>query len=300
VRSSLTALILVLALTCVAPGRCTASAPSGGGGDETEIRVMSFNLRWGPDPPPNDWDSRVDLVLSVLREQAPDVVGLQESRDTYVDALLARLPDYAAYPMLGSRQNSILYRRDRLRLDRATSDAENARVDEPEQHWGVGGARLPRCARFLVVSSGSGFYVYNNHLDHRSLPSREWSARVLIERIRSREIDDPVILTGDFNAPEDGPVLGFLRGQSPLRDGDAAVSNPVPFVDTFRRLHPDETAVGTYHGFSGVRSGGRVDYVLVGPGVDVLSARILRDEREGRFPSDHFPVSAMLRLPIGR
>jgi len=141
-----------------------------------------------------------------------------------------------------------------------------------------------------------GFYVYNNHMDHRNAQSRAWSAQVLIDRIVGRRIDDPVILTGDFNVVASGPAMRFLRGEVPLQSGQDAVSNPVPFVDTWRQLHPDERRSGTYHRFLGVRFGNRVDYVFVDPDTRVLEARILRDVWDGRYPSDHFPVSATLVL----
>jgi endonuclease/exonuclease/phosphatase family metal-dependent hydrolase len=261
------------------------------------LEVMSFNLRWGPDPPPNDWPTRRELVLELLRKEAPDVVGLQESRNEYVAGLVGALPDYAAYPERGDRKNSILYRTGRLRLDRKTSDAENARIDTPDQDWGVGSVRVPRSARFVEKTSGRGFYVYNNHMDHRSAESRAWSAEVLIDRIRERKIHDPVILTGDFNARATGPAMSFLRGETPLGSGPDAVSNPIRFVDSWSHLHADDVTSGTYHRFAGVRFGPRVDYVLVEPRIRVSRARILRDEWDGKRPSDHFPVSATLTLP---
>jgi len=266
-------------------------------GEGVALEVMSFNLRWGPDPAPNDWETRRELVTALLRKQAPDLVGLQESRDEFVRDLLASLPEYAAYPAAGERKNSILYRISRLRLDRETSDAENSRVDAPEKNWGPGSVRVPRAARFVEKESDRGFYLYNNHMDHRYADSRAWSARVLIDRIRGRRIDDPVILTGDFNVVESGPALRFLRGEAPLPVGDDAVSNPIAFVDTWSHLHPDETSSGSYHRFLGVRFGNRVDYVFVDPGIRVLEARILRDDWGGRYPSDHFPVSATIVLP---
>jgi endonuclease/exonuclease/phosphatase family metal-dependent hydrolase len=291
-------LILVLAL---GPGVVLAPCAACGGADRdakgVAIEVMSFNLRWGPDPAPEDWEARGELVTALLRKEAPDVVGLQESRDEFVKDLLQGLPEYAAYPDQGDRRNAVLYRADRLRLDRETSDSENARVDAPEKDWGIGSVRLPRAARFVDKESGRGFYVYNNHMDHRYPESRAWSAQVLIDRIRGRRIDDPVILTGDFNAIAAGPAMRFLRGEAPLQSGEDAVSNPIPFVDTWRHQHADATASGTYHRFVGARFGPRVDYVLAGPGIRVREARILRDEWDGRYPSDHFPVSAKLVLP---
>jgi endonuclease/exonuclease/phosphatase family metal-dependent hydrolase len=290
--SLILALVTGLLLASLASGRSDGQDRS-----PAALEVMSFNLRWDVDPPPNDWETRRELVLELLRREAPDVVGLQESRSEYVLDLVGALPDYAAYPARGDRKNSILYRVGRLGLDRETSDTENARIDAPEQDWGIGSVRVPRSARFVEKTSGRGFYVYNNHFDHRSAESRAWSALVLIDRIHERRIRDPVVLTGDFNASASGPAMRFLRGEVPLGSGKQAVSNPIHFIDTWSHLHADTIGSGTYHRFMGVRFGPRIDYVLVEPGIRVSRARILRDEWDGERPSDHFPVSATLSLP---
>ena len=45
-------------------------------------------------------------------------------------------------------------------------------------------------------------------------------------------------------------------------------------------------------------NGDKIDYVLVQPGTEVLSAGIVRTSRSDRYPSDHFPVVARVRLPL--
>jgi endonuclease/exonuclease/phosphatase family metal-dependent hydrolase len=106
-----------------------------------------------------------------------------------------------------------------------------------------------------------------------------------VDRIRAREHPDPVILTGDFNAGEDNPAVTLVKEST----------HPV-LRDTFRVVHPDETAAGTFHGFSGTAGKEKIDYIFVTEEWAVEDARILRDHREGRYPSDHFPITASLRL----
>jgi endonuclease/exonuclease/phosphatase family metal-dependent hydrolase len=293
--SPLPLLIAASALLCAFDASCDA-ADSGPAAPPLVIEVMSFNLRWGPDREPNDWATREPLVVELLREEAPAVAGLQESRPEYVDALLSQLPRYAAYPAVGSRQNSILYCRQRFRLDASTSDADNARVDAPAADWGPGSVRVPRSVRLVDERSGLAFYVYNNHFDHRFAESRHWSAVVLMGRVRARAFADPVILTGDFNAGADDPALALLRNGAPPDESEGGIGTQLRFVDSFRELHPDERWVGTFHDFLGVHFGPRVDYVFAGPGIRVRNARILHFERDGRYPSDHFPVVATLEI----
>ncbi|MHC4745103.1 MAG: choice-of-anchor Q domain-containing protein, partial [Planctomycetota bacterium] len=49
----------------------------------------------------------------------------------------------------------------------------------------------------------------------------------------------------------------------------------------------------------GTDTGGKIDYVFTAPDVQVLDAQILHDNVNGRYPSDHFPVTAKVRFAAG-
>jgi endonuclease/exonuclease/phosphatase family metal-dependent hydrolase len=95
---------------------------------------------------------------------------------------------------------------------------------------------------------------------------------------------DRLILTGDFNADESNPAFQALVADRRL-----------PLRDTFRVLHPGAAVVGTFNGFRGDSTGGKIDAVLVGPGWDILRAEIDRRRVGGLWPSDHFPVVSEVR-----
>lgn len=263
-----------------------------------EVKIMSFNIRWsGRHDTADAWEYRRPLVCDVILNSAPDAVGLQEVMSSYIPELTECLPRYAVYPGNG-RAAAFLYRVDRFRVDDAACEFENRNPEQPAKDWGPGSVRVPNCMRLVEESTGRGFYLYNNPLDHRFQASREWSVRVLARRLRERHHPDPVVLTGDFNAPEHGPTMDFLRGETTLLDDDGrVVSNTHPFVDSFRSAYPDAEIVGTFHGMRGTRTGKKVDHVLVPPGTEVLDAEILYHEVDGLYPSDHFPVTARIRLP---
>jgi endonuclease/exonuclease/phosphatase family metal-dependent hydrolase len=120
---------------------------------------------------------------------------------------------------------------------------------------------------------------------------------LLSKRLLARKHADPFIVTGDFNTGEKNPVILYLKGKLALSKSDGIKrKNPVPMVDTFRVLHPYAGDVGTFNGFKGNRGGEKIDYVLAMPGVKVLEAKILYDNVNGKFPSDHFPVWAVLHF----
>jgi len=262
------------------------------------VAVMSFNIRYGTaNDGENRWERRRDLLFAVLRADNADLIGLQEALDFQIDEILTAVPDYAAVGVGrddGRRQGeyaAILFRRDRFRL----TDAGTFWLsDTPEviasRSWGNTITRICTWARF-VDRDGRAFWQYNVHLDHQSQPSRERSSQLLLQRISARSTSsEPVIVTGDFNAAEDNAAVTVLTRS------DAGAT--APFADTFRIKHPDASESGTFTGFEfGRLSGQKIDYVLVQPGTDVLDAAIIRTSANNRYPSDHFPVTARVRLP---
>ena len=72
----------------------------------------------------------------------------------------------------------------------------------------------------------------------------------------------------------------------------------MPLLDAIARtLTPHHGPTGTFHGFTGVTEpGGRIDYVFVTPAWQVRQHAILADHWDGRYPSDHLPVLAILRV----
>jgi endonuclease/exonuclease/phosphatase family metal-dependent hydrolase len=134
----------------------------------------------------------------------------------------------------------------------------------------------------LDRTSNQVIRVYNTHWDHVSQPSRLCSGKLIARKIRAGNPAESVILMGDFNVAADNPARRPFE-QIGLRD-------------SFAELHPNEANETTFHGFQGNTDGGKIDAILVSRQWQVLDAAIIKTEREGRFPSDHFPVTATLRL----
>jgi endonuclease/exonuclease/phosphatase family metal-dependent hydrolase len=277
---------------------CAVQQPAGTPAPDTaEVRVLTFNIRYGTAPDgPDAWEYRAPLVFEVIREQDADFIGLQEALRFQIDAIRDAVPGYGEVGVgredgrEGGEYSAILYRTDRWRVaDRDTFWLSETPDVPGSKSWGNEITRIVTWARFIDRDSGRAVRVYNTHFDHQSQPSRMQSAKLLAARIAAREPRDPVIVTGDFNSGEDNPAILYLEhdnGQSPVR-----------LVDTFRVLHPHATGVGTFGEFLGKRNGPKIDYVFVEPGVDVRAAGIIYDQRDGRYPSDHYPVYADIVLP---
>ena len=267
--------------------------------DPLPVNAMTFNIRYGAAADgPDAWPQRREMVVDVIRRFDGDFVGIQEALPDQIAYLRESLPAYRlivrsrlADPQQGEAV-PLLYRHQRWRLDEAQQGTFWL-SDMPEvpasATWGNGIPRIVTWGRFVEGRTGRAVYVYNVHFDHASEPSRQKSAILLAKRIAGREHPDPVILTGDFNCGELSNAIRYLKGEQD--------QTPLKLVDTFRVQHPDEKVVGTFGEFRGTRDGQKIDYVFALPGVKVLGSEIVYFNHDGRYPSDHYPVTAEMALP---
>lgn len=261
-----------------------------------ELTTMSVNVRnHRSRDEENRWELRRDLLFEVIRRYEPDLVGTQEAYWPQVEQLREALPEYG---MVGAGRDdgftegetcALFYRRDRFQAVASGTFWFSDTPDVPgSRQWTPAHARICTWAR-LIKASGRGLCVYNVHLDHESQSARERSVRLLLDRIVSSPWSDPVIVMGDFNMDEANEVIKSIEASASPR-----------LYDTFRAVCPDAIEVATYHGFTGRRIGEKIDYIYASPHFVTLDARIVRDDREGRYPSDHFPIVATVRLDQGR
>ncbi len=289
-------MLLILALLsagCQTIGKKGEESPS--------IDVMSFNIRYGlANDGENSWEHRKGLVCDVIGRHSADIIGLQEALRFQIDEIIKCFPQYG---MIGlgrdgdenGEYSAILYRTERFDVDASNTFWLSDTPAVPSAHWGNNYLRICTWARLVDLQSGAAFYIYNTHLDHESQSSREKSVRLIAQFIQERAHQDPVVLTGDFNAGEDNPAITYLTGK-----GVAATPSPIPVADTFRLLHPDEKDVGTFNSFREETNGPKIDYIFVSPDIRSLDASIVRTAQDGRYPSDHFPVTARVRLVTDR
>jgi len=265
-----------------------------------EIRVMTFNIRYGnADDGPDHWDKRRDLLFETIRQYGPDVIGIQEALRFQLDQIEQAIPGYAEIGEgreggTKGEYSAILYAKDRFYVDASGTFWLSSTPEKVSNDWGNANIRICTWGRLVDTTSRQGFYLFNTHLDHVSQPSREKGVRLIARRIQARAYTDPFVLTGDFNAGEDNPAIQYLKGTD-TKEGVV----PIPLIDTFRVLHPDEAEVRTAHGFKGTTTGPKIDFIFTPSYTRVVDAAILHTNRDGRYPSDHFPVTARLRFEEG-
>ena len=95
-------------------------------------------------------------------------------------------------------------------------------------------------------------------------------------------------MLGDFNMKIDNPAMRYLCSSGYLKMKDA-----------WRSLYPfTEKGTGTSHNFFGGINGPRIDHIPVCQDSTALEIKIDRYNKNGKYPSDHFPVIA--RIQIGQ
>lgn len=275
-----------------------------GAGPETkpnaDLTVMSFNIRYGAaNDGENHWNKRKEFVAETIQEVSPDLLGLQECLPFQRDFIAKHMPDYAVHAAGredGKEQGemcAIFYRKDRFEL----LDSGHFWLSESPD---VAGSKswdssLPRMASWVLLKdkkseSEKPILYTNTHFDHRGEEARIESAKMIRETILNgigyKKCD--AIVTGDFNAGE-----GSKPYEAMFAEVDGKKS---PVVDTYRSFVPEKKdGEGTFSGFkaSGTQ-GARIDWIGVSAAWKIEDAQILHNSRDGRTPSDHFPITAKL------
>ena len=264
--------------------------------DAVLVNVMTFNIRYGTaNDGVNHWQHRRDIVVGVIAEHAADIVGLQEALDFQVEYITQAIPQYRVYYVCrddgvkAGESSAILYRRDRYKLADSGTFWFSDTPSKPSTHWGNKHLRICSWVRLVNKTDGKGIYVYNLHLDHVSQNSREKSTVLLAKQILLRKEKDPYIVMGDFNMHMDNPGMRYLQ--------KVGFDTPYPtLLSAWEIMHPQEASLRTGHGFKGSKSGEAIDHILVEEGTPVLKADIDQRAIDGRYPSDHYPVIAKVKL----
>ena len=263
---------------------------------------MTFNIRtgkawWLDSWSGNSWENRRRIVVETIAEDAADVIGTQEGVASQLEEIQNALPQYAKYAAgRDDGRNSgetcaIFYRKDRFVLVDCGTFWFSTEPEKPgSKSWGNMFPRICSWIQLVDRTNLASFYVYNVHLDNLSQNSRKKSVRLLAQRIAERNTNDPFVLVGDFNMKIDNPAMKYLE-QSGYKDLNASMSN------VWQDVYPGKPKTGTYHKFSGSPKCSKIDHISISRSLQALDVRIDQHEERGRYPSDHFPVIATIRMP---
>lgn len=271
------------------------SACSGKDNIET-IKVMTLNVRYdNPQDSINAWPNRSGQVCQFINDQNPDIFGMQEVLWHQYRLLDSVLTDYASVGAgrddgaKAGEMNPVFYKKDKYELIRNLTFWLSDTPDIPgSKGWG---ASLPRIVTWMELARKSDhqhFFYFNTHFAHDSDSARIMSSRILIDQVMQIAGDFPFIITGDFNMKPDSKGYEILTGPNesvPVLYDTHSISEKKPSGPSY-----------TFNGFSDNPGDGRIDYIFVKDGMNVLDHKTFAKKDGKVFISDHWPVEALLSL----
>ena len=206
------------------------------------IRLMTHNI-WNCDGNSPVWEkmgmdcsaaARVDGLLQVYRDKAPDVIGCQEASALKLDLLKQGFErESVPYVAIWGRYTPILYRADRLELVDSACGTYPERIDGVEGTFNDVKSKSWNLGVFRDKQSGKLFIFVSTHLWWKHSPekpeheqdinyqyysneARAYQISLLLERVNAyrAQYDCPAFIVGDLN---DG--YHSLAVQAAFRDG---------------------------------------------------------------------------------
>lgn len=248
-----------------------------------KIRIVTFNIRYDTaDDGINSFSGRQGLIVEKIKKEMPEVIAFQEVVSSSRKALEEMLPEYYLLGMMRSKvfDNEGLYFA--IRRDAFEVIGFESIWLSPEPY--TPGSRYPDqspCPRICTMmylrhrESNFRLRVFDLHLDHISEEAKVLGMRAALDFVDSYNAKEalPTVILGDFNAFPDSDVIKMVNARGDLVD----VTCDIPF---------------TFHDYG--RQELKIDYIFLSPSLaeKVTSIDVWRDERDGVYLSDHYPVCA--------
>jgi endonuclease/exonuclease/phosphatase family metal-dependent hydrolase len=257
------------------------------------VTVMSYNIRnANSGHNRKNWNRRKKQLVTEVLFYNPDFMGIQEGLDVqmnYLDSLLAGRKYIGVGRKDGKKEgeyNAIFYNTDHFKLIPGTDSTMwlSSTPGKPSVGWDAVLPRIVTWGKFRSKATGKEIYAFNTHFDHIGKTARANSAKLILKTIKKIAGETPVVLTGDFNVPEQRKPYKILT-DSILRDAW--------YASKLKPIGPEFSYAGG--GFdicdsSSIAHRARIDYIFVNKFLTVNKVAAISNFRHGQFISDHIPV----------
>mgnify|MGYP003424030784 FL=1 len=248
------------------------------------LKVMSYNIRLGSaDDKTNSWALRYTATEEMLKDQAPDVFGVQEALEYQV----RYIEEICGYESVGvGRENgkkegehmSIFWNKKTVKMLKWGTFWLSETPEKPSKGWDAECFRTATWALMKDKKTGKKFYFVNTHLDHKGTEAQKNGLKLIVDRIAEINPDGlPMVLTGDFNIEPKNPAL---------KDLDARMQSA-------RKIAVKTDDHATYNGWG--KSSTMIDYIYVSGFSSCPEYQTVTKRYEDRkFISDHYPIFARI------
>ena len=274
-----TALLLLLA-ACF-------SMPVFAGDGPQPIKLISYNLRnSGARDGDNAWMKRRHATPQMIRQEAPDVFGVQEGLIDQLQYIDTECPQYARVGVgrddgsEGGEIMAVYYLRDRFELVDSGTLWLSETPSEVSRGWDGACNRTMTWVHLREKATGKEFYYFNTHLDHKGEAARREGVKLVVRKvleIAGRKAG--VVVGGDLNSTIDDRIFDPLR----------------KFMTPAREKAPVTDRKGTYNGWGQAPNSMVIDHLFV-RNMRCLSYRTLDGDYGVPYISDHYPIEIVVRL----
>lgn len=257
-----------------------------------DIKVMSYNIRLDiQSDGENQWSKRKEFLTDQVKFYNPDFMGVQEAlpqQMVYMDSTLT------AYNFIGKgrddgqskgEHSAIFYNSEKFKLLEENTFWLSETPEKPSKGWDAAYNRVCTYGLFQDKKTKKKIWVFNTHFDHVGNTARAESSKLILERIQKVNKDSlPVVLTGDFNLEPETTPIKLIREKldDAKRVCTGIVFGPEGTFNAFEFNKPVTTWI---------------DYIFISKkGMEVTKFAALSDSKNCRYPSDHLPVYAEIKL----
>ena len=248
------------------------------------LKVMSYNIRLGSaDDKTNSWALRYTATEEMLKDQAPDVFGVQEALEYQV----RYIKEMCGYECVGvGRENgkkagehmSIFWNKKTVKMLKWGTFWLSETPKKPSMGWDAACFRTATWALMKDKRTGNKFYFVNTHLDHVGTLAQKNGLKLIVDSIAEINHDGyPMVLVGDFNMRPDNANLADLDSM----------------MQSARKIAAKTDSHDTYNGWG--KGTGIIDYIYMSgfsscPEYQTVTKRY----KDRKYVSDHYPITATL------
>jgi endonuclease/exonuclease/phosphatase family metal-dependent hydrolase len=260
------------------------------------VTVMSYNIRLDTKADGiNEWGNRTEKVSGLIKENNPDLLGVQEALHNQMMDLKSNLPSYD-FVGVGrddgkekGEYSALFYKKDRFEVIEQKTFWLSETPEVPgSKSWDAAITRVVSYAVLKDKSTGKTFAYFNTHFDHIGKEARKNSAKLIKTQIAALKPNSmsgkkiPLIVSGDFNSePSDEPYKTMIDGRV------------VKLVDA----RPSNDFTGTFCGFEvGAMKCKTIDYIFHSSHWKSSDYKVIQNNDGKYYPSDHLPVMASFTL----
>lgn len=259
--------------------------------------VATYNIEYdNPKNSDNLWaKGRNLLVCKMFNIYDFDVLAIQEPYISQINELKKLLPKYryVGSTITGSTSEDykltvgLMYKDERIALQDSGMFWFSETPDMLSKGWDNEQYRVCNWALFKDKSTNRQFYYFSVHLDFHPLGQSE-SINLLANKVQDIAAGYPTLVGGDFNFSQYDSLYFEMFSSGFFKD---------TYLLAKKHLNPYE---GTFNNYGAqLNSSDRIDHIFLANcfNINVLSRKVLNDNFNGKYPSDHSAISLAIEFP---